>query len=62
MMAIYVLAKEFHSTFVAVLYALTMIAPCLSLVMLFVINQKATSFLRMRGIKVGFMGADPENI
>lgn len=56
--AMYNLAKQLNSQGLAVLYAVLMIVPCISLIMLLVVNQQATGFLTSHGIKVGLMGAD----
>jgi len=39
-----------------------MIVPCISLIVLLVINQKATSYLQQNGVRVGFFGANPNSI
>jgi hypothetical protein len=51
------LAKELNPTWLAVLYAILMVVPCVSLILLLVVNQQATGFLTSNGIKVGLMGA-----
>jgi hypothetical protein len=60
--AVFKLAQELSSTVVGVLCAVLMLVPCNSLLTLVVINSKATTFLQQRGIKVGFMGVNPNNI
>jgi len=45
-----------------VLYAILMIIPCVSLIMLLVLSGKATTRLSQAGIKVGLLGADPNSI
>lgn len=62
MIAIFLLAKELINTGVAVLCAILMIAPCISLIVLLVVNQKATSYLQRNGIRVGFFGTNPDTI
>jgi hypothetical protein len=46
----------------AILCAILMFVPCISLLTLLVINQKATGLLQEHGIRVGFMGADVNKI
>jgi hypothetical protein len=58
MYAIFALAKLTSSTGVGVFCAIMMIVPCISLLTLLIINQKATGFLTGRGYKVGLMGAN----
>ena len=45
-----------------VIYAILMFIPCVSLVFLVILSQKATSRLQKAGLKVGLMGADPNAI
>ena len=56
------LAKEFLSTGAAVACAILMIIPFAGLITLLVINQKATKYLQGRGVRVGLLGANPNNI
>lgn len=42
---------------IIVFVALLMLAPCISILILLIVNQHATSALRKAGLKVGFMGA-----
>ena len=60
--AMFLLANSLHNPVVGVLCAILMVVPCLSLITLLVINQQATSFLKSRGVRVGFLGADPNSI
>jgi hypothetical protein len=62
MVAIFLLAKELHHVGLAVLCAVLMIVPCISLLALLMINGKATGYLQQHGIKVGFMGVNPNTI
>lgn len=62
MAAIFLLARELYHWAVGVLCAVLMVVPCISLLTLLVVNGKATSYLQARGIKVGFMGANPDTI
>ena len=50
---------------VTIFRCLFLLVPCLGLVVLLVLNQKATAALKERGVRVGFMGAnraDLENV
>ena len=62
MVSIFLLAKEVINTGVGVLCAILMIVPCISLIVLLVVNQKATSFLQNNGVRVGFLGANPDSV
>ncbi len=52
------LAKTVYNTAAAVVYAIVTFIPCLGLIALLVMNQKATSVLQSGGVKVGLLGAD----
>jgi Mn2+/Fe2+ NRAMP family transporter len=60
--SIVLLAKEVINIGVAILCGILMFVPCVSLIVLLVVNQKATSYLQQHGIKVGFLGVDPNSI
>ncbi len=60
--SIYLLAAELINAGIGVLCAILMFVPCISLIVLLVINQKATAFLQSNGIRVGFLGTSPDNI
>jgi len=62
MIAIFLLANELYNAGIGVLCAILMIVPCIQLITLLIVNGKATSFLQQNGIKVGFMGANPNTI
>jgi len=62
MIAAFLLAKELYNVVVGVICAVLMPMPCISLLTLLVINGKATTFLQQRGVKVGFMGVNPNTI
>ena len=62
MVAIALLANELYNVAVAVVCALLMLVPCISLITLLVVNGGATKYLQQRGVKVGFMGANPNLI
>jgi hypothetical protein len=60
--SIFLLAKELINVGLGVLCAILMFLPCISLITLLVVNQKATSYLQQHGVKVGFMGVSPDRI
>jgi hypothetical protein len=60
--AVFLLSRELYSVGIAVLCAALMIVPCVSLITLLIVNQSATSFLQRNGVKVGFLGTDPNRI
>jgi len=61
-LSVFLLAKEVTNIGIAILCAILMFIPCISLLILLVINQRATSYLQGHGIKVGFMGVNPDTI
>ena len=60
--AIFLLAKEVSNVGIGVLCGVLMCVPCISLITLLIVNQMATSYLQRHGIKVGFLGVDPDSI
>ena len=62
MVAVFLLATEVYNVVVAIIFAPVMLIPCISLLALAAVNQRATTFLQARGIKVGFMGVDANTI
>lgn len=60
--SIALLTKEVMNTIAAVLFAFLMFVPCVSLIVLLVVNQSATSYLQSNGVKVGFFGVNPNSI
>lgn len=62
MTAMFLLANSLHNPVIGVLCAILMIVPCIALITLLVINQHASNYLTDRGVKVGFLGADPSSI
>ena len=56
------LAKEFTNRLLAIVAALTMIVPIVSLFILLFFNQKAIKFLQENGINVGFFGVNPNRV
>lgn len=60
--AIFMLTRRLINTGVAVLFSVLMFVPCVSLIVLLVVNQMATAFLQSSGVKVGFFGVNPNSI
>jgi len=62
MVAIFLLGKELIHVALAAICTVLMILPCISLLVLLVINGRATRLLQQHGVKVGLMGANPNTI
>lgn len=60
--SVFLLTNEISGVGLAVLCSILMFVPCVSLITLLIINQKATSLLQSNGVKVGFLGVDPNSI
>ena len=60
--AAFMLAKQFFHVAIAVVCALLMWIPFVSLIVLLIINQKATRYLQENGIRVGLLGASPSDV
>jgi hypothetical protein len=60
--AVFLLAKEVMHIAIAVICTLLMFVPCISLLVLMVVNGRATKLLQKNGLKVGFMGVNPDTI
>lgn len=60
--ATYRLASLFRSKVVAAIYFFCLLIPCLGLLLLLLISQEATKILQANNIKVGFLGANPDEI
>jgi hypothetical protein len=59
---VFLLSIQVYSTGLGILYAILTMVPCVGLLMLLIINGKATTILRNNGIPVGFLGADLSRI
>jgi hypothetical protein len=59
---VFLLAIKVYSTGVGILLGILTLVPCLGLIVLLVINGKATSILRQNGVPVGLLGADMSRI
>ena len=55
---VFILAVRVYGTGLGVLYGILALVPCVGLIVLLVINGKATSTLRANGVKVGLLGAN----
>jgi hypothetical protein len=60
--SIFLLAKEVFGTGLAVVCGILICFPCVQLITLLVINNKAVTILRQGGVKIGFFGVDPNSI
>jgi hypothetical protein len=56
--SVFMLAMKVFNVPLGILYAVGALLPCLGLLVLFVVNQRATRILRDNGHEVGFLGAD----
>ena len=62
MVSVFMLANELYNAGIGTLCAILMIVPCVSLIVLLVVNQKATSLLQSNGVRVGFFGTHPDKV
>jgi hypothetical protein len=60
--SVYGLASEFRGKVIAVIYVIGLLVPFLGLLLLMSLSGKATKILRENGIRVGFLGADPNSV
>ncbi len=58
----FLLAMKTHGTGQGILLGILCLVPCVGLLVLLIINSKATSVLKQNGIKVGLLGADLSSI
>lgn len=59
---VFLLAMKTYGTALGILLGLLSLVPCIGLIVLLVVNGKATNILKQNGIKVGLMGADVSSI
>jgi hypothetical protein len=59
---VFLLSTKLYGTGLGILFGLLMLIPIVGLIVLVIVNQKATTVLRKNRIKVGFLGADPNSI
>ena len=55
---VFLLAIKVYSTGIGILLGILTLVPCLGLIVLLIVNGKATSILKQNGIKVGLLGAN----
>jgi hypothetical protein len=58
MISVIILAIKVYSPITGVIFGIGTIIPCIGLIILLVINTKATKILQQNGHRVGFFGAD----
>lgn len=58
----FMLALKVFSTGVGVVLGILTLIPCIGLIVLLVINQKATSILTNAGVRVGLLGANSDDL
>jgi hypothetical protein len=51
-------ANVYNSTLLGIINGLLCLIPCFGIIVLVLVNMRATRYLRENGIKVGFFGAD----
>ena len=56
------LAIQLYGIVGGILMGVLTLVPCLGLLLLLLINEKATRVLRQNGIRVGLLGADPSQL
>jgi hypothetical protein len=54
---VFLLATKVYSTSVGILLGILTLIPCVGLLVLLIVNGKATNILRQNGIRVGLLGA-----
>ena len=59
---VFLLAIKVYSTGVGILLRVLTLIPVVGLIVLLIVNGKATAILKQNGIKVGLMGADLSQI
>jgi hypothetical protein len=59
---VFMLSIAVYNTGAGIVLGILTLIPIVGLIILLIINGKATSILRSHGIKVGLMGADPKQI
>jgi hypothetical protein len=59
---VFLFAKSVYSVDAAIVSSILMFVPCISLVVLVVLNQSAIGRLRSAGVAVGFFGASAEAV
>lgn len=62
LIVVFLLSKEMFNVPLAIVFSVLTIVPCISLLVLLIVNQKTTGYLQSRGVRVGFFGANPDQI
>lgn len=60
--SVFMLGIKVYSTGVGIVLGILTFVPLVGLIVMLVLNGKATSILKARGIKVGLMGANPSTV
>jgi hypothetical protein len=59
---VFLLAMKVYSTGVGVVLGILTLVPCIGLIVLLAVNQRATGILKENGLQVGLLGADLSEI
>ncbi len=59
---VFLLSTKVYSTGIGVLLGILTLIPIIGLIVLLIINSKATGILRANGVRVGLLGADPATV
>lgn len=59
---VFLLSTKVYGTVQGIIFAIFTLIPCIGLIVLLIINSKATNILKANGIKVGLLGANPADI
>jgi hypothetical protein len=59
---VFMMALKVYTTGVGVVLGLLTLIPCIGLIVLVIINSKATSILRANGVRVGLLGAEMSDL
>jgi hypothetical protein len=62
MIFVFLLSIKVYGVGLGIVFGFGSLVPCINLIVLLVINSKATSILKDNGIKVGFLGANPSDV
>ncbi len=59
---VFLLAAKLYGAASGIMMGLMTFVPCMGLIVLLIVNGKATSVLQANGLKVGLLGADPSKV
>ena len=59
---VFLLATKLYTTGLGILLGILTLVPCVGLIVLLIINAKATAVLKRHGIRVGLLGANMSDI